>query len=60
HRHKLTPYEGMELTGVVEATYLRGEKIYGRGEFAPAPTGTLLLREPPPAERDAWDDLEDF
>jgi allantoinase len=60
HRHKLTPYDGMELSGVVLATYLRGEKIYERGEFAPAPTGTLLLREPPPKEESIWDDLEDF
>ncbi|HEV2765123.1 MAG TPA: allantoinase AllB, partial [Pyrinomonadaceae bacterium] len=27
HRHKLTPYAGRTLRGVVEATYLRGEKI---------------------------------
>ena len=60
HRHKLTPYDGMELKGAVLATYLRGEKIYDRGEFAPAPTGTLLLREPPPAEPSPWDDLEDL
>jgi allantoinase len=28
HRHKLTPYEGERLTGVVEKTFLRGRKIY--------------------------------
>ncbi|HEX5835856.1 MAG TPA: allantoinase AllB [Pyrinomonadaceae bacterium] len=28
HRHKLTPYHGESLTGVVEKTFLRGEKIY--------------------------------
>src|SRR5918911_4660198 len=33
HRHKLTPYAGCVLRGVVEATYLRGMKIYERGEF---------------------------
>ncbi|HEX8503478.1 MAG TPA: allantoinase AllB [Pyrinomonadaceae bacterium] len=60
HRHKLTPYEGLGLKGVVVATYLRGEKIYERGEFAAAPTGTLLLREPPPREPSIWDDLEDL
>src|SRR5262249_375389 len=32
-RHKLTPYAGRKLRGVVEATYLRGVKIYDRGEF---------------------------
>lgn len=43
HRHKLTPYAGQFLYGVVEATYLRGEKIYDRGGFA-APSGRLLRR----------------
>ncbi|HKS09091.1 MAG TPA: allantoinase AllB [Pyrinomonadaceae bacterium] len=28
HRHKLTPYEGESLSGVVEKTFLRGRKIY--------------------------------
>ncbi len=44
HRHKLTPYGGRQLQGVVEATFLRGEKIYDRGEFSPAPTGMILRR----------------
>jgi allantoinase len=44
HRHKLTPYDGRELKGVVEATYLRGEKIYERGDFVGSPTGELLKR----------------
>ena len=60
HRHKLTPYDGLVFEGVVEATYLRGEKIYERGEFAPAPSGTLLLREQPPREPSPWEGLEDF
>jgi allantoinase len=60
HRHKLTPYEGMELKGAVVATYLRGVKIYERGEFAAEPTGTLLLREPPPREPSPWVDHDDF
>ncbi|HEX8339133.1 MAG TPA: amidohydrolase family protein, partial [Pyrinomonadaceae bacterium] len=59
HRHKLTPYDGLEFDGAVVATYLRGEKIYERGTFADQPTGTLLLREPPPAEPNIWDDPED-
>ena len=45
HRHKLTPYAGRALRGAVEATYLRGEKIYERGEFAAAPAGLLVERE---------------
>ena len=28
HRHKITPYNGEQLTGVVEKTLLRGRKIY--------------------------------
>lgn len=31
HRHKLTPYEREQLTGVVEKTFLRGRKIYDAG-----------------------------
>jgi allantoinase len=59
HRHKLTPYEGLELKGVVEATYLRGELVYDRGRFPGQPAGEPLLRQPPPVERSVWDDLED-
>lgn len=44
HRHKLTPYAGRTLSGVVEATYLRGAKIYERGSFPGEPTGELLKR----------------
>jgi allantoinase len=44
HRQKLTPYDGQVLSGVVEATFLRGQKIYDRGQFPAAPTGTLLKR----------------
>ena len=44
HRHKLTPYAGQTLSGVVEATYLRGVKIYERGEFLHEATGALLAR----------------
>ncbi len=44
HKHKLTPYMGRELRGRVEATYLRGEKIYDGGEFAETPAGTFLMR----------------
>jgi allantoinase len=44
HKHKLTPYMGETLYGVVEATYLRGEKIYEQGEFNDSPRGLLLKR----------------
>lgn len=44
HRHKLTPYEGRILNGVVEKTFLRGRKIYDGGEFIGKPQGVLVLR----------------
>jgi allantoinase len=44
HRHKLTPYAGCELMGIVEATFLRGTKIFERGNFGAAPSGEVLLR----------------
>ena len=42
HRHKLTPYEGRSLTGVVERTMLRGATVYDRGKFAASPSGNIL------------------
>jgi allantoinase len=47
HRHALTPYLGRTLSGVVEATFLRGEKIFDRGRFVGPPRGRVLLRENP-------------
>jgi allantoinase len=44
HRHKLTPYAGRELAGVVAATFVRGQKVFERGQFAAAPTGRVLRR----------------
>jgi allantoinase len=44
HRHKLTPFLGRRLAGVVEATYLRGEPVYRRGEPDPPMRGTLIDR----------------
>jgi allantoinase len=42
HRHKLTPYQDLVLTGVVEKTFLRGRKIYDCGRFIGEPRGVLL------------------
>ena len=58
HQHKLTPYGGRELAGVVEATFLRGRRIYDagsarfggsatRGEFLSGPIGSALKRDTP-------------
>ncbi|HEY6191894.1 MAG TPA: allantoinase AllB [Bacteroidota bacterium] len=45
HKHRITPYEGRKLRGRVEMTFLRGRKIYERGEFKGPPAGTVLLRQ---------------
>jgi allantoinase len=47
HRHKLTPYAGRELFGVVETTFLRGRKVFDREEFLAAPAGQILYRDKP-------------
>jgi allantoinase len=33
HRHAATPYAGEKLSGVVEITFLRGEKVFDCGQF---------------------------
>jgi allantoinase len=43
-RHKVTPYAGREMAGVVETTFLRGRKIYDRGGFSASPVGRVLRR----------------
>ncbi len=42
HRHRVTPYAGEQLTGVVHATYLRGEQIAARGRVAATDRGELV------------------
>ncbi len=42
HKHKLTPYSGMELFGKIEESYVRGEKAFDRGRFASVNAGKLL------------------
>lgn len=42
HRHKITPYLGRTLDGVVQNTFLRGHKIYDGGEFLDRPHGRML------------------
>lgn len=43
HRHRLTPYAGRVLSGVVEKTFLRGELVFDAGGFPAAPAGRRLL-----------------
>ena len=47
HRHKLTPYAGRELTGVVKKTFLRGQPIFDHGTFSASPQGRVLRRDQP-------------
>lgn len=44
HRHKVTPYHGMELHGVVEHTWLGGDLVYSNGNFPAGAIGTSILR----------------
>ena len=43
HRHKLTPYNGEVMRGVVEKTFLRGQMVYDDGRFF-GPYGRVILR----------------
>ncbi|MGI9285163.1 MAG: allantoinase AllB [Pseudomonadales bacterium] len=44
YRHKITPYESKQVTGVVEKTYLRGQQGYVDGELPGKPVGQAILR----------------
>jgi len=44
HRHPLTPYSGLSLSGVVAATFLRGRAVWEKGVFSPVPCGRPLKR----------------
>ncbi len=52
HRHRVSPYAGRKFFGVVETTFLRGEKIYERGNLA-GPCGVALRRESAAVHRSA-------
>ncbi|PYY00376.1 MAG: allantoinase AllB [Acidobacteria bacterium] len=43
-RHKLTPYSGQTLFGIVQSTFLRGEEIYTSGDFPLGQRGHVLRR----------------
>jgi allantoinase len=47
HRHKLTPYAGELLHGVIEKTLVRGQIVYDSGEFISSFGGQTLLRQNP-------------
>ncbi|HXI24521.1 MAG TPA: allantoinase AllB [Pyrinomonadaceae bacterium] len=44
HRHKLTPYKGETLRGVVEKTFVRGQMVYDDDAFVSSLTGSIVLR----------------
>jgi allantoinase len=44
HRHKLTPYAGRTLRGVVRQTWLRGAPVFSNGQFTSGATGNVLKR----------------
>jgi allantoinase len=46
HRHKVTPYDGMELLGRIERTYVRGKIVFDGGRHLDKPTGQFLLQAP--------------
>ena len=44
HRHKVTPYLGLELHGLVERTFLHGAEVYGGGMFTALNRGRIVTR----------------
>jgi allantoinase len=42
YRHKISPYMGEKLRGVVKATYLRGKPVFAEGKFPGQPEGREL------------------
>ena len=44
HRHKVTPYAGEELRGVVKTTVLRGQKVWQDGRAVGSPAGKWIQK----------------
>jgi allantoinase len=44
HRHKVTPYAGEELSGVVKSTYVRGRKVWEDGLAIGKPSGLWISK----------------
>lgn len=42
HKNKLTPYRGQELSGVVHATYVRGQRVFERATGHSGPSGEIV------------------
>jgi allantoinase len=39
HRHSLTPYLGKDYFGVIQATFVRGQRVFDSGAFPGGETG---------------------
>jgi allantoinase len=46
YRHRISPYLGERLRGVVKATYLRGNCVFADGKFPGEPIGREFRRQP--------------
>jgi allantoinase len=44
YRHRVTPYEGRLVTGVIDKTFVRGREVFAAGEILGSPVGGPLLR----------------
>jgi len=44
HKHKITPYLGEELSGLVAQTFLAGEMVFDDGSFTQLNNGKLIIR----------------
>jgi allantoinase len=43
YRHKITPYEGREVSGIVRRTYVRGQLVYKDNQLLGKPIGIPIL-----------------
>jgi len=46
YRHPFSPYLGETLRGVVEMTFVRGQRVYAGGKFAGGPIGRECAHDP--------------
>jgi allantoinase len=45
HKHKVTPYAGLNLKGVVERTYVNGNLVFNGGQFLAMNKGEVILKQ---------------
>ena len=51
YRHKVTPYAGRKVKGVVLRTFVRGQEVFAAGDILNTPMGEPLLRQGGPRIR---------